>query len=74
MPGEDIEAIFLPGFVDALEALGTAPALATLRALAPSARPIMRGARAAGDRLAASGARNPRGPQISAALVRPRRR
>jgi len=34
MPGQDIEAMFFPGFVDALEDLGTARALATLRALA----------------------------------------
>src|SRR4051794_35758819 len=34
MPGEDVEAMFFPGFVDAVEQLGTPQALATLRALA----------------------------------------
>lgn len=33
MPGEGIEAMLLPGLVDALEELGTAPVVATLRAL-----------------------------------------
>jgi len=60
MPGEDIEAIFFPGFVDALEELGTAPALATLRALGAVGAPDhARRARAAGDRLAASGLLEP---------------
>ncbi len=60
MPGEDIEAIFLPGFVDALEDLGTAAGLATLRALgAVCARDFARRACAAGDRLAAAGLPEP---------------
>ena len=60
MPGEDVEAIFLPGFVDAVEALGTAPALATLRALTAVAAPQhAQVARAAGDRLAVSGVAEP---------------
>ena len=60
MPGDDVEAMFLPGFVDALEALGTTAALATLRALAAVAAPDhARLARAAGDRLAVSGVAEP---------------
>jgi hypothetical protein len=60
MPGEDVEAMFLPRFVDALEALGTAPALPTLRALTAVAAPHhARLARAAGDRLALSGMAEP---------------
>lgn len=60
MPGEDVEAMFLPGFVDALEKLGSAPALATLRALgAVSAPDHARRARDAGDRLAAAGLPEP---------------
>jgi hypothetical protein len=60
MPGEDVQALFLPGFVDALEALGTASALATLRALTAVAAPHQaRIARTAGDRLAASGVAEP---------------
>jgi hypothetical protein len=34
MPGQDVDAMFFPGFVDVLEQLGTARALTTLRALA----------------------------------------
>jgi hypothetical protein len=60
MPGGDVEAMFLPGFVDALEELGTPAALATLRALgAVSALDHARRARAAGDRLAATGLPEP---------------
>jgi len=60
MTGEDVEALFFPGFVDALEALGTAPALATLRALTAVGAPHhARLARAAGDRLAVSGVAEP---------------
>jgi hypothetical protein len=60
MLGEDIDAIFFPGLVDALEALGTAPALATLRALSAVGAPHhARRARAAGDGLAASGLPEP---------------
>jgi hypothetical protein len=60
MPGEDVEAMFLPGFVEALAELGTAPALATLRALSAVGAPeYARRARAAGDRLAASGVPEP---------------
>jgi hypothetical protein len=56
MPGQDVEAMFFPGFVDALERLGTARALATLRALAAvGAGTHGRGASAAADRLAAQG-------------------
>src|SRR4051794_24207131 len=59
-PGEDVEAMFLPGFVDALETLGTAPALATLRALGAVCAPDhARRAAAASDRLAATGAPEP---------------
>lgn len=60
MPGQDVEAMCLPGFVEALEQLGTASALATLRALgAVSAADYARLARAAGDRLAAAGLPEP---------------
>lgn len=60
MPGQDVEAMFLPGFVEALEQLGTASALATLRALgAVFAADYARLARAAGDRLAAAGLPEP---------------
>ena len=60
LPGEDVEALFLPGFVDALEALGTPAALATLRALGAVGSPEhARRARAAGDRLAAAGLPEP---------------
>lgn len=56
MPGQDVEAMFFPGFIDALEALGTAPALATLRALAAvGGEAHDRRASAAADRLAARG-------------------
>lgn len=56
MPGQDVEAMFFPGFVDALERLGTARALATLRALAAvGAGAHRRRATAAADRLAAKG-------------------
>lgn len=60
MPGEDVEAMFFPGFVDALEELGTASALATLRALATVGAPDnARLARTAADRLAAGGLPEP---------------
>ena len=60
MPGEEAEAIVVPAFADALEALGTPAALATLRALAAVAAPDQaRLARAAGERLAASGVADP---------------
>lgn len=60
MPGRDVEALFIPGFVGALEALGTAPALATLRALgAVGAVEHARRAREAADRLAARGLPEP---------------
>jgi len=60
MPGEDVEAMFFPGFVDALEGLGTAPALATLRALGSVGAPDhARRARTAADRLAADGLAEP---------------
>jgi len=56
MPGQDVEAMFFPGFVDALEALGATPALATLRALAAvGGEAHGRRASAAADRLAARG-------------------
>lgn len=60
MPGVDVEAVFLPGFVDALEALDTAPALATPRALGAVGEPEhARRACAAADRLAAAGLPEP---------------
>jgi hypothetical protein len=60
MPGEDVEAMFLPGFVDALAELGTAAALATLRALGAVCAPDhAKRARDAGDRLAAAGLPEP---------------
>lgn len=60
MPGEDVEGLFFPGFVDALEKLGTARALATLRALSTvGAGDHGRRARAAADRLAAGGRSEP---------------
>lgn len=56
IPGQDVEAMFFPGLVDALERLGTARALATLRALAAVATGAHRcRATAAADRLAAKG-------------------
>jgi len=56
MPGQDVEAMFFPGFVDALERLGTARALATLRALAAvGAQAHGQRATVAADRLAAAG-------------------
>ena len=54
--GENIEELFFPGFTAALEKLGTARALATLRALSAVGAGIYgRRARAAADRLAARG-------------------
>lgn len=56
IPGADVDALFLPGFVRALEALGTAPALAVLRAVGSVAAPShAAAARAAAGRLAAAG-------------------
>jgi hypothetical protein len=61
MPGEDVDEVFFPGFVDGLEDLGTVAALATLRALSAVGAPDhARRARAAGDRVAAQGLREPR--------------
>lgn len=58
--GEDIEELFFPGFVTALEQLGTATALATLRAIsAVGAGRHGPSARAAADRLAAAGLPEP---------------
>ena len=55
-PGEDIAAMLLPGFVAALESLGTRKALAALRALAAVTAPDhAAAARTAADRLAAAG-------------------
>ena len=60
IPGEDVDALFLPGFVRALEALGTAPALAVLRALGAVAAPRhAAAAQAAAGRLAAAGLPEP---------------
>jgi hypothetical protein len=59
-PGEDIAATFLPGFMAALESLGTRKALAALRALAAVTAPdYATAARTAADRLAATGLREP---------------
>ena len=59
-PGEDAESMFLPGFVAALENLGTRKALATLRALAAVSAPDCAAAAcAAAERLAAAGLREP---------------
>ena len=59
-PGEDAASVFVPGFVVALEDLGTRKALATLRALAAVSAPDHAvAARAAADRLAATGLREP---------------
>lgn len=58
--GGDVDALFLPGFVAALEALGTASALAVLRALsAVSAPEHAARASAAAGRLAAAGLPEP---------------
>lgn len=57
-PGDDAESMFVPGFVAALEDLGTRKALATLRAVAAVSAPgyaLVAGA--AADRLAATGLR-----------------
>jgi hypothetical protein len=60
LPDEDVEAMFLPGFIDALEALRTPAALATLRALGAVIAPDHgRRARAAADRLAGEGVAEP---------------
>ena len=57
---EDVDALFLPGFVRALKALGTAPALAVLRALSAVAAPRhAAAAQAAAGRLAAAGLPEP---------------
>ena len=59
-PGDDAEATFLPGFTAALERLGTRKALATLRAVAAVSAPgYAVAARAAADRLAATGLPEP---------------
>jgi hypothetical protein len=59
-PGEDVADTFLPGFISALEGLGTRKALATLRALAAVSAPdYAAAASAAADRLAATGLREP---------------
>jgi hypothetical protein len=59
-PAEDVQSMFFPGFVDALERLGSARALATLRALAAIAAGEHAGrATAAADRLAVGGAAEP---------------
>jgi hypothetical protein len=59
-PGEDVEALFLPGFIAALEALGSRKALATLRAVAVvSAHEHAAAARDAADRLALAGMPEP---------------
>ncbi len=58
--GEDVAATFLPGFVDALENLGTRKALATLRALAAVCPPEHeKTTRTAADRLAGTGLGEP---------------
>ncbi len=60
IPGADVDALFLPGFVRAAEALGTAPALAVLRALGAVAAPRhAAAAQAAAGRLAAAGLPEP---------------
>jgi hypothetical protein len=59
-PGEDVAATFLPGFIAALESLGTRKALVALRALAAVTAPdYAAAARTAADRLAATGLREP---------------
>jgi hypothetical protein len=59
-PGEDVAATFLPGFIGALESLGTRKALAALSALAAVTAPeYATAARTAADRLAAAGLREP---------------
>jgi hypothetical protein len=59
-PGEDVADTFLPGFMSALEGLGTRKALATLRALAAVSAPdYAAAASAAADRLASTGLREP---------------
>jgi hypothetical protein len=58
--GENVEEVFFPGFTAALEQLGTARALATLRALSAVGSGIHgRHAGAAADRLAAGGVTEP---------------
>jgi hypothetical protein len=60
VPSEEVEAAVLPRFVEALEALGTRRALATLRALGAVGAPEhARRAAGAGDRLAATGLPEP---------------
>jgi hypothetical protein len=59
-PGEDSDAMFLPGFIAALEALRSRKALATLRALsAVTPHEHAAAARDAADRLAAAGTPEP---------------
>jgi hypothetical protein len=60
LPGDDPTATFLPGFVAALEDLGTRKALATLRAVAAVSPPeYATAARMAADRLAETGLHEP---------------
>jgi hypothetical protein len=60
MLGEDVEELFLPGFIAEVERIGTPRALATLRALgAVGADRHGRRARAAADRLASRGLPEP---------------
>jgi hypothetical protein len=59
-PGDDVQAVFFPGLVDALEQRGSAPALATLLAFAAVGAPThARAARAAAGRLAGRGIAEP---------------
>ena len=59
-PGDDVEALFFPGFIAALEQLARPRALATLRALGAVAGGVHgERARAAADRLASRGVAEP---------------
>jgi hypothetical protein len=61
LPGTDIEEVFFPSFVRALERLGSAEALATLRALSAVGAGVHgERARAAADRLSGRGLPEPR--------------